>query len=328
MDADLGQRVREAAEAGLLRGVPAGAAQVEPLGCGESYSAWLVQGAGGARVLRVARRPVTEMPRPLEAELEALERVPSDLGSRALGAQADPDNALGAPYLVVTHVPGRVMTPQDWSPQLGERLAAQLVRLHRALADPPTPAPRTLTPIGRTAHDTLTWWRTHHPEALADPLAARLVEAWLDRLQSYDPAFAGVPVRGWVHGDVVVTNVIIGPDGVPRFIDFEWAERADPAKDLALIGGGIVGGPWYAPMSRADVVSLVTCYARQLHRDAVTGEPTDDDPQRLLARRDAWELLDRMGNLLYCLSQAERGDYRRWAQSLAVDLSRALGTGA
>ncbi|MCL3776951.1 MULTISPECIES: phosphotransferase [unclassified Actinomyces] len=328
MGADLGRRVRQAAAAGLLRGVPAGEVRVEPLGCGESYSAWLVQGAEQARVVRVARRPREEMPRPMEAELAALERVPSHLGSRALGAEPDPDNPLGAPYMVVTHVPGRVMTPQDWSPQLGEQLAAQLVRLHRALADPPAPEARTLTPVGRTAHETLAWWRAHHPGALADPLAAGLIDPWLERVQVHDPAFVGTPLRGRVHGDVVVTNVIIGPDGVPRFIDFEWAEHEDPAKDLALIGGGIVGGPWYAPLSRDDVVALVAGYARRLRRDCVPGEVADSDPERLLARRDAWELLDRMGNLLYCLSRAEQGGYRRWAQSLSAGLSRALGAGA
>ena len=136
---------------------------------------------------------------------------------------------------------------------------------------------------------------------------------------------------------------------MPRFIDFEWAGPGDPAKDLALIGGRVVGGPWYAPMGRPEIAAFVTEYAgclrrlgaeaaqtgavsqarpRSGHRPTWEADARTADPQRLLARRDAWELLDRLPNLLYCLSLAEQSPrHARWADDLAAGLGAVLAAG-
>ena len=158
---DLGRRIRAAADAGGLRGVPAGPARVEPLGSGESYTAWLVRSGSTARVVRVPRREPPQMPRPMAAELAVLQRVPARLGTSAVAAETGTDNILGVPYMVVTHVPGRVLRARDWGPGPARALAAQIARLPLALAAPdaapalpdagasgPAPRSRTASPPG------------------------------------------------------------------------------------------------------------------------------------------------------------------------------------
>ena len=167
---------------------------------------------------------------------------------------------------------------------------------------------------GEQGEELLTWWGRHHPETLTDPRVSALLPAWCRELTRLAPAFEAVPIHPLIHGDVVVTNVILSPDGVPRLIDFEWSGPGDRAKDLALIGGRVIGGPWYLPMTPDDVAAFVTEYSRHsCHAGAI-------DPQRLLERRDAYELLDRMGNLLYCLSRLGKARYGMWADEIARNL--------
>lgn len=346
-----GERIRAAARAGALRGIPAGGAQVEPIGWGESYTAWLVRIGDQSRVLRVQRRPPGEMPRPMAQELAALTRVPPQLGTRAIAMEADPGNPLGAPYMVTTYVPGRVLQARDWGSDLAEALAHQIARLHLALAEPEAddlPADTgkgaqgeplvPVPPASAQGEEVLTWWREHHPETLRSAQAAPLLEAWRRELARLDAAFEDTPTHPLIHGDVVITNVVVGEDGLPRLIDFEWAGPGDVAKDLALIGGTVSGGPWYVSMGRADVVAFVGHYARSLEalanrapeRWAGGWRPNASatDPRRLLARRDAYELLDRLANLLYCLSRRDQAPhYTTWADELATSLAARLRGG-
>ena len=67
-----------------------------------------------------------------------------------------------------------------------------------------------------------------------------------------------------------------------------------------------------------DVAAFVTEYSRySRHAGAI-------DPQQLLERRDAYELLDRMGNLLYCLSRPGEARYGMWADEIARNLTDRL----
>ena len=315
-DDDLARRIRAAVDAGELHGVTAG--PIAPLGSGESYTAWRIGSGDQARVLRIPRRPPHEMPRSMEAEFEVLRRVPPELGTSAVALETGADNPLGAPYMVTTHVPGRALRAADWNPRLATSLAHQIARLHVAFAAGPAPSAASVPSASEQGEELLAWWGTHHPETLADPRVSALLPAWLRELTRLAPAFEAVPTHPLIHGDVVATNVILGPDGVPRLIDFEWSGPGDRAKDLALIGGRVIGGPWYLPMTPDDVAALVTEYSRySRHAGAI-------DPQQLLARRDVYELLDRLGNLLYCLSRPGEVRYGRWADDLACNLTDRL----
>jgi len=316
-DDDIAPRVRAAVDAGELRGMTAG--PVERLGAGESYTAWRIGSGERTRVLRLPRRPPPEMPRPMEAEFEVLRRVPPELGTSAVALETSTDNPLGTPYMVTTHVPGRPLRAADWNPRLATALAHQIARLHEALASGPPPSAAFVPSAGEQGEELLTWWGAHHPETLADPRVRALLPAWRRELARLAPAFETVPTHPLIHGDAVATNVVLGPDGLPRLIDFEWSGPGDTAKDLALIGGRVTGGPWYLPMTPDDVAAFVAEYVRLAQDAGAT------DPQRLLDRRDGYELLDRLGNLLYCLSRPGETRYRRWADELAHSLTARLG---
>ena len=319
MDSAL-RRIRIAVSTGRLRGLPAepGTPEITLLGAGESYVAWRIGSGDQARVLRVPRRSPHEMPRSMTAEFETLRRVPPELGTSAIALETGTDNPLGIPYMVTTHVSGRALRATDWNPRLATALAHQIARLHEALATSPAPSAVFVPSAGEQGEELLTWWGKHHPETLTDPRVSALLPAWCRELTRLAPAFEAVPIHPLIHGDVVVTNVILSPDGVPRLIDFEWSGPGDRAKDLALIGGRVIGGPWYLPMTPDDVAAFVTEYSRySRHAGAI-------DPQQLLARRDAYELLDRMGNLLYCLSRPGEARYGMWADEIARNLTDRL----
>ena len=84
-------------------------------------------------------------------------------------------------------------------------------------------------------------------------------------------------------------------------------------------------------MTPDDVTAFVTeysRYSRYSHHGRRSRHASDagaTDPQRLLDRRDGYELLDRLGNLLYCLSRPGETRYRRWADELAHSLTARLG---
>ena len=326
-DDDIAPRIRAAVEAGELRGVTGG--PVERLGTGESYTAWRIGSGEQARVLRLPRRPPHDLPRSMQAEFEVLRRVPPELGTSAVALETGSDNPLGTPYMVTTHVPGRALRTADWNPRLATALAHQIARLHEALATATAPAPSAafVPSADEQGEELVTWWGEHHPQTLTDPRVRKLLPTWRRELDRLAPAFETVPTHPLIHGDAVAPNVILGPDGLPRLIDFEWSGPGDTAKDLALIGGRVTGGPWYLPMTPDDVTTFVTeysRYSRSLRRSRLAQDTGATDLQRLLERREAYELLDRLGNLLYCLSRPGEVRYGRWADELARSLTARL----
>ena len=326
-DDDIAPRIRAAVEAGELRGVTGG--PVERLGTGESYTAWRIGSGEQARVLRLPRRPPHDLPRSMQAEFEVLRRVPPELGTSAVALEPGSDNPLGTPYMVTTHVPGRALRTADWNPRLATALAHQIARLHEALATATAPAPSAafVPSADEQGEELVTWWGEHHPQTLTDPRVRELLPAWRRELDRLAPAFEAVPTHRLIHGDAVAPNVILGPDGLPRLIDFEWSGPGDTAKDLALIGGRVTGGPWYLPMTPDDVTTFVTeysRYSRYSRRSRLAQDTGATDLQRLLERREAYELLDRLGNLLYCLSRPGEVRYGRWADELARSLTARL----
>ena len=322
-DDDIAPRIRAAADAGELRGVTTG--PVERLGTGESYTAWRVGSGEQARVLRLPRRPPHDLPRSMQAEFEVLRRVPPELGTSAVALETGSDNPLGTPYMVTTHVPGLALRATDWNPRFATALAHQIARLHEALATATVPSAAFVPSADEQGEELVTWWGERHPQTLTDPRVHKLLPAWRRELDRLAPAFEAVPTHRLIHGDAVAPNVILGPDGLPRLIDFEWSGPGDTAKDLALIGGRVTGGPWYLPMTPDDVTAFVTEYSRYSRRSRLAQDTGAADLQRLLERREAYELLDRLGNLLYCLSRPGEARYGRWADELARSLTARLG---
>ena len=322
-DDDIAPRIRAAVDAGELRGVTTG--PVERLGTGESYTAWRIGSGEQTRVLRLPRHLPHDMPRSMQAEFEVLRRVPPELGTSAVALETGSDNPLGTPYMVTTHVPGRALRATNWNRRLATALAHQIARLHEALAAGPAPSAAFVPSADEQGEELATWWGEHHPQTLTDPRVRELLPAWRRELDRLAPAFEAVPTHRLIHGDAVAPNVILGPDGLPRLIDFEWSGPGDTAKDLALIGGRVIGGPWYLPMTPDDVTAFVTEYSRYSWRSRLAQDTGAADLQRLLERREAYELLDRLGNLLYCLSRPGEARYGRWADELARSLTARLG---
>ena len=69
---DVAGRLRAAAEAGRIRGVPPGPVRLRRLGAGESYAAWLLCSGNKERVVRIPRRPLDQLPRSMSSDFAAL----------------------------------------------------------------------------------------------------------------------------------------------------------------------------------------------------------------------------------------------------------------
>lgn len=153
------------------------------------------------------------------------------------------------------------------------------------------------------------WWREHHPGVAGRADLAPLLAAARARCAGAEPAFAADGTFVLAHGDLCATNVVwtADADGAPhpRFIDFEWAQADDRARDLAIIGGAVHGGPWYVPLDDAGLADLLDTYvaaARALDPGAIP------DVAALRVRRDAWVAYERTAMLLHVARRAGEGD--------------------
>ena len=301
------------------------------LGQGESYRAWLLEdlaGEGaGSFVLRVARRPADEMPRPIVEEFAALGQIPPDVGPRPIHLEVRPAT-LGAPYMVTTFVPGRVIPADRWTTELLVAHARQLAALHErpysfrgALTTPPEQRSTSLSLVERL-DEALSWWATARPDIVAEPELARLLPRVERFVARSVPAFSELRRFALVHGDLVVPNILVDARGQPRYVDWEWAEIGDPAQDLALIGGAVPADPWYCSLTATQTRLLIDSYVDSAHGRAL------ETPQALEIRRAAWEVFERCTSSLYCRSLrgtpqdvATEGRYSKAATALTAGLN-------
>lgn len=294
-----GARIEDVLRAGVLRlpvALDPSAVRVEALGAGESYAAWLATDGRGSLVFRLPVRPVDELPRGMAVELRAAPLIPAGVGSVPLAVDESSDNALGFPFLVSSHVAGRHVPAGEWDDALLARHAGQLARLHRRRF--PVEGTDRLDLVAEF-DEGAQWWAEHHPEVGDTPGARRLAGEIHRRLVDAAGEFEAI-TYAFVHADLVATNVVVGDDGVPRFIDWEWARIGDVANDLALIGGTVTGGRWYVPMDDAAIDRFIGAYVEESRSLGSTPE----DPARLRARRDAWELHERFQNALHCQARS------------------------
>jgi Phosphotransferase enzyme family len=69
-----------------------------------------------------------------------------------------------------------------------------------------------------------------HPTAAPPPLAYHTLAAWTDRFEQAIVATGVDPAP--IHGDNALSNVMLGPSGAVRLVDFDQAVNADPVYDL------------------------------------------------------------------------------------------------
>ena len=304
---EVGERLLAALREGslIVPGLVVSAAiEVHALGAGESYAAWKVVDGPHAIVVRVPRRPPEEMPTAMKDEFDASTLIDGSVGSRALAMDDSSENALGAPFIASTFVPGSVLAAAEWNEALLMAHARQLAKLH----DPhyegagALGADKTTIDLVREFDEGYAWWQESHPDVTDIDGVATLGAEVRKRLLVARPHFEDMHCS-FIHGDLVATNVVVDREGVPRFIDWEWARIGDVANDLALIGGRITGGPWYVPMD-ADTLDE---FLREYHSARADHAPESTEPiERLRTRRDAWELMERFLSSLHFEFQSHR----------------------
>lgn len=326
---EVGERLAAALREGTLRipGVVASAAmEVHALGTGESYAAWKVVDGSRAFVVRIPRRPPADTPTEMMREFEASSLMDSSVGSCAVAMDDGRHNPLGSPYIVSTFVPGAVFAPSRWNKALLMGHARQLAKFHgsRRKAANGLGIGEDPVDIVREFDEGYAWWQEAHPEVTDNANVEAVGAAIRRRLIGARPWFEGMRTT-LIHGDLVATNIVVDTAGVPRYIDWEWARIGDVAQDLAYIGGHVVGGPWYVPMKPATVDAFIVEYVSA----AATRAHGNNEPfERLLGRRDAWELCERFLSSLHFAKQArtlpDPGYYPAAVRSLHATLRTRL----
>ncbi|TLS44610.1 aminoglycoside phosphotransferase family protein [Streptomyces montanus] len=285
--------------------------RVRLLGQGESYTAWRLDVDGTPPlVVRVTRRAPEDLPRPMSEEFAALALLPDGIGPSAVLLEQARDNPLGSPYMVCGYVPGRVLRPAEWNDGLLAAHARQMSRLHaRAFdrcGDVGAPAADRATYLSPTRLFTagLTWWSETFPHVIEDPEVSRLLPRVETFMAASEPAFRRLERFALVHGDLVVPNILVDDAGTPRYVDWEWAEIGDPARDLAYIGGRVPAPPWYLPLDGTRIRRFLESYLRHVPD---TGETLDS----LETRRDAWEVYERFFSSLHFRTRRDTPEDRR-----------------
>lgn len=300
------------------------------LGSGESYAAWLVVALAGDEmrrrdrrrvVVRVPRRPMEELPRPMTEEFAALLLAPEGVGPRPIHLRAPGETDTTA-YMVVEQVPGQVRPAGAWTDELLAAHAGQLARLHSreypghgdvtAIADGLTPR----MSIAEAAAGAWQWWETSHPEITALPEVATLWGRVQGLLAETEPAFAALDSFGLVHGDACVPNILVS-GGVPRYVDWEWSCIGDPARDLGYLGGEVWAEPWYLPLAPERLDLLLDAY--------VDASGRGHDREALAVRRRAWLVHETFFVTLHFRGQGGQGRYGPAVARLEQGLAALVG---
>ncbi len=247
------------------------------LGAGESNLSLRVEVNGRQSfTARLAYRAEAKADVNLAREFEQLTLLPAGVGPTPLYLDLSKRH-VPYPCAVLSFVPGAPRA--EWSVEDVRAYAATLARLHRpqvphwgAIGD----AHERPFDMRQRFHDSLAYWRTHHPALLEIDTVARLVL----RLDAYTAAhnslFTGLSSFSLVHGDPCVPNVLFDHNGEVRYIDWEWMGYGDPALDVAQLGWDIANPPWQIALVGDRLDAYLGAY--QAHRP----DPT------LRERREVW----------------------------------------
>ena len=254
-------------------------------------------------VVRIPYRPPAASPRPIEAEFAALGLVPAQIGTHGLAVGVNEDNPLGCRFVMTTYAPGAPKPVADWTMDDVAAVVDQLVKLHdhsqsqHGLVTDPQPGPLNIVEEFEAGW---AWWQGHHRPITQLPQVQEILPLARDFIATRAPDFAAIHQFSLVHADLVATNIVFH-HGKAHFIDWEWAEYGDPARDLALLGGTVHGGPWYVPLTTTQIESMLTRYITGVESASGLHLPY----QNLLNRRDTWEVFERFQAGLHYLLKAE-----------------------
>lgn len=338
---ETGERILDAWREGTLvpRSGPGGDATVTVSGRGESYVAWCLEPEDGDPLaVRVPWRGPEDLAQPVGREMAVLAQLEPAIGPAPVALHAEAATSpIGLTCVVTTFVPGRVLDPEEWTREHLLAHARTLALMHRrpwpgrgqiaSGADPAADLVRGPMSMLAEIDGAFTWWRENEPDVCADPANAALMAAARAVCAAAEPVFAQVTSFVLAHGDLCATNIVVedAPGGpVPRYIDFEWAQCDDRARDVAIIGGPVHGGPWYVPLDAEALEAFLQEYVR------ATREPDpalDLDADALRVRRDAWIAYERTAMLLHVARRAAAGDplHREVEPVLRGALSAFLG---
>ena len=323
-----------------------GQARVSLVGVGERFAAWRLTPQENASVIvRIPHVDPAELHQSLAHEIAALTLIPAEVGPDPIAFHDDAATSpIGHPYVVATDMPGSAAAPETWTPGHLAAHAEHLARLHTVPApgrgpvslgeDPWSQVPPGAPSLLGEVEQLVEQWRQRHAPVIAEHHLEPFLEAALAAVARIEPEIAAMAEgSGFVlaHGDLCATNVLwshpaAGHDQpVVRFIDFEWAQADDPARDLAIIGGPVHGGPWYVPMDQQQVAGFVDRYVRAR---AERGEvpPSVADVSALRRRMDAWTAYERTAMLVHVASRAAtRVAHQRVLPRLRSTLAAFLG---
>ncbi|MDN5900350.1 MAG: aminoglycoside phosphotransferase family protein [Brachybacterium sp.] len=320
-----------------------GPVRVGLAGVGERFAAWRVLPPQHApMIVRIPHVAPDELHQGLDREIAALSVLPAGVGPQPIAVHAEARTSpLGHPYVVTTEVPGSAAAPRSWTEAHLRSHAEHLARLHTVTAPgrgPVSPGtePWAAVPAGPSrllpeVEGEIASWQALHGAAIREHGLSPLLEAALEAVAAVEGQIRQLDGFVLAHGDLCATNIMWdGRDegtGLPRvqYIDFEWAQGDDSARDLASLGGAVHGGPWYVPMTEEQVTEFVGAYVRSRSEHGQVPASVADIVS-LRERMRAWTAYERTAMLVHVASRAAtRASHRRVLPVLRGTLAEALG---
>lgn len=324
-----------------------GPAEVSLEGMGEHFAAWRVSPHQNAPlIVRIPHVDLAELPWGLEHEIAALFLSPSGVGPEPIAVETgSAGSPIGRPYVVTSCMPGRALPPSAWTEEHLRAHARLLAALHMVPAPGRGPVqmgkrpwrgiPRDAPSLLAEVEEAADTWRTDRRDLLKEHRLKPLLKAAIAQVAAVEPQIRALDGFVLAHGDLCATNILwasgSAPLPSPRYIDFEWAQGDDPARDLAIIGGRAHAGPWYVPMDEVQVDGFVGAYVEERRRLAAERGLPDGVPESasdigaLRDRMRAWTAYERTGMLVHLASRARESALHRDAfgqlrETLAVEL--------
>ncbi len=319
----------------------AGGASVDLIGIGERFVVWRLEPEDNAPLaVRIPHVPPQQRVQALQHEIAALTHMPRGLGPSPVSSHEDPATSpIGLAYVAVTFESGEPLAPESWNRTHLRIHAQRLARLHTVIApgrgpiavarDPWAEVPERPLSVLDEVDALLATWRRDHADVLSAHSLEPFLDAMRERVVDLDAQMRSVNAFCLVHGDLCATNILWrtvadgygGTEPVPVFIDLEWAQADDPARDLSSIGGTIHGGPWYVPMDEDLQTAFVTAYLKA-REDLPMRLPSPGSPRAVRERMLGWAAYERTAMLVHLAVHQDQDSPHRQMRRDALPLLR------